>query len=260
MTGDAFDAEKSVRCRRVLKRLKKQLIREAKAHMLHIEKPYVVTGANAPMLEALTAAAEGYRKVLVLGSKGSGKTSCLKRVVDEANMKVADSALYCSAIEIYAAIFIRENETFLSKLAAAAVIAVDDIEALGQYSQGDRTIALLVGERDRKRRSTVLASSESFDELAKRFPLLRLAAFEKVSAHALSGAERRELAEALAEHYRTSESPRLEGEAVEWLAERFEGGRDLDTAVRFAMTAAGFDAGAPVAAADLAERIDGRRD
>lgn len=222
------------------------------AKMLRIEKPYVASSENRPLLDALALSLNEHRKILVSGTKGSGKTACLLWYATNENADNPHTVLYCSAIEIQAALFIRENEPFLAKLAETPVVAIDDLELLAQHDQGDRAISLLVAERDKKKRSTVLASNVSSQDVSAKFPLLHIASFESFVVHPLDEKGRSELVRATFQARRTSKNPVLSDRSITWLTARFESSGEIETAVRFILEGADLSAGSVVEPEELA--------
>ena len=79
-------------------------------------RPFVWSANNAKALDILNDLGKARGTFLLLGPKGCGKTTLLQSLAAKASAgKEAGRSfsLFCSAIEIYAAVFIRENEVFL---------------------------------------------------------------------------------------------------------------------------------------------------
>lgn len=205
--------------------------------MLQPARPFVTGKNNVSATEIIEGIPENHRQVLLIGPKETGKTTCLRNLANNLDYHGEGPVLYCSSIEIYAAIFIRENETFLKKLSDSPIAIIDDLELLMQKEEGDGVLSLLMKERAGRGLSTILASDVTLPELTRGFPLSNLYQFELAKIGPLTNDELAEYVQALTAYYKAEQSPHISEAAIPFILERCDGMETIDKAIRFLMTA-----------------------
>lgn len=172
---------------------------------------------------------------VVTGFSQAGKTTWGKGIVDK-----NEDALFCSAIELYAAIFIRENETFLQKAADKPLLVIDDLELLDDEKKGDSILSLLIDARKDQGKCTVCITGLSEEELANRFPSVKWKDAEFVSMLPIKHEDLEGYVKGQSECYGVDKERRLTQDAVEYLASAasLEDLKSLDDTVFFLMSIA----------------------
>lgn len=205
-------------------------------------KPFVRSSCNEEILDVLDALRNEPGTRLVLGREGCGKTTLLKDLVrSRASAGDVDNpaALFCAAIEIYAAVFVRENDLFLEKLGRVPFVAIDDIDSLESTVEGARLLSLLLAERRRAGFSTVLSSSESLANLQDYFGDETLLSDESFELRPLDFQGKVDFSRMLVEFYGEPGSPTVNEDSFSYLALRFSEA-DIDNMIRYVVTAGGY--------------------
>ena len=157
-----------------------------------------------------------------------------------------------------AAIDLEVNESLLEQVAQVDLLLLDGLDTLtDQGERGAQMAALLVAERNRQGLGTVLG----FDGAAADLDLALFGgALDGFEVDEVAPLDRDGLIEygrrMAARHGEADDAPQLTDEALAALADRFaDDPAGLGTAVRFLLTARGFDAGHAISAADVAEAL-----
>ncbi len=226
------------------------------------EKPFVWSANNVEALNTLNKLGREICTLLLHGPKGCGKTTLLRSLVVQAAGGREDRqppALFCSAVEIHVAVFVRENERFLEKLGKASFVAIDDIDLLMNTVEGDSLLQLLLRERDRGGLPTVLSSGRALEDLRGYFGGIDLGNDKVAELDCLDFEGKIDFARSAAAFYGTKESPKIGENSFHYLASQFDV-VDIDLMIRFFMTESDYrfgDIAMPEAFVELRKQNEG---
>lgn len=229
--------------------------------MRQLSDDIVITEGNAAFQAVMDALnAEAPVRLVVCGPAGSGKTTVLQARGRERDLLAERKALYAHAQEILAAIDLEINESLLESVAEVDLLCLDGLDTLvAEGPRGCQTAQLLVDERNRRGLSTVIAFDGAPADLDRAAFGAALDDFEVAEVLPLDAAGLAEFGRRMAERFGAEEGAAvLSDEALAYLAADFAGSADeMRNAVRFLLTARGFEAGHVVTAADAREALAG---
>lgn len=224
----------------------------------------VVTDGNRSAFERVMGVGDEGEKALRLfmhGPSGSGKTAVMsaRGLGSEAASK--RRAVFTHAVELTTAIRLGTSERLLNDAGEAPVLLIDDFDAFYEEDIGLDVCRLLLAERNRQALSTIVAARmprDSYD-LSKLDGVLD--DFEVVAVEALDADGRVEFARRSLKRYRgeNDDAPSLSDEALFFVANEFAGElREVDLALRFLVTAAGFDPNAVIGSLEAKAALGAR--
>ena len=217
-----------------------QLVSTVMGVQMLLERPFVFGEANAALPRSLDEIRALKRLVVLSGSAGSGKTTYMRKMTPM-RQQHSEIDLFCSSVEIHAALFIRENEEFLERLATTEVVFIDDIEQLIKFEHGKDILTLLLAERAKRHMATVISTSAPVSDLASLFPGIDLdnaVIFRMVPV--ASKADCIELLRSLVGYYSVPSSPKIHEETLDFVVENFEKLEEQELFIRFLVTSAGY--------------------
>lgn len=224
----------------------------------------VVTDGNRSAFERVMGLGdEGGESVRLFmhGPAGSGKTAVMsaRGLGGEAGSK--RRMLFTHAAELTTAIRLGTSERLLNDAGEAAVLLIDNFDAFYEEGIGLDVCRLLLAERNRRGLSTVVAARmprDSYD-LSKLDGVLD--EFEDVAVEPLDADGRIEFARRRLKRYQSEneDAPSLSDEALAFVVNEFAGElREVDLALRFLATAAGFEANALVGPLEAQKALGAR--
>ncbi len=160
-------------------------------------------------------------------------------------------ALYCAGVEIYAALFIRENERFLTRLATEPLVMIDDIGGLLDKDNGVRALSLLLEERKRSGLRTVLAFDGLQDEAIAAVPSAFVDAAEAIGMEPLAGSDLVDFVRWLLGAYGGESGVAFAEDVPEAVCTMAPTMEEADKAVRYLTTASDLVKGKEVSAEDV---------
>ncbi len=206
----------------------------------------VVTDGNRNAFErviGITQKRGRQTRIFMYGPSGSGKTAVLRARGVERDMLSDRRVLFTHAAELASAIRFGTSEKLLADAGEVDVLLIDSLDAFFKESIGVDVCRLLVAERNRLGLDTVIGALMprcSYD--LSRFEGV-FDAFEEIAVEPLDGEGRVELVRRTAKRYgaKTGRPVALSEEALSFVANEFADDlRDIDLAIRFLVTEAGF--------------------
>ena len=227
--------------------------------MRQLSDDVVITEGNAAFRTVMGAlAAEAPVRLVVCGPAGSGKTTVLQARGRERDLLSERKALYVHAQEILAAIDLEINDSLLESVAEVGLLCLDGLDTLAaEGPRGFQMARLLIDERNRRGLSTVAAFDGATADLDVAAFEGALDGFEVAEVRPLDAEGLAEFGRRMAERFGAQEGAAvLSDEALAYLAADFAGSADeLRNAVRFLLTARGFEAGHVVSADEAREAL-----
>ncbi len=227
--------------------------------MRQLSDDIVMTEGNAAFQEVMGAlAAEAPVRLVLCGPAGSGKTTVLQARGRERDLLSERKALYAHAQEIKAAIDLEINESLLEQVAEVDLLCLDGLDTLvAEGPRGCQVAQLLIDERNRRGLATVVAFDGAAADLDRAAFGGALDDFTVAEVAPLDAAGLAEFGRRMAERFGAEEGAAvLSAEALAYLAEDFAATADeMRNAVRFLLTARGFEAGHVVTADDAREAL-----
>ena len=206
----------------------------------------VITEGNAEAVKRVTDVMldhEEPQRLYVYGPEQTGKSTLAMARANQKELLSTKKPMYCSAAEIMLSITIDTDSAFLDNLALTDVVFIDGFDDfMGTPDEsGPMTCKLLVRERDKENRDTVIIGRKPLSEYDLTQLEGALDGFEELEMPQFDDEGRKEYVRNRAEHYdpEGDHGPKFTDDAVEYLAKDFKGDLfDLDLAIRFLKVAA----------------------
>lgn len=197
-------------------------------------------------------------RLFLYGPSGSGKTAVLSaREKQKDEDPSAENVMFTHAPELIAAIRLDSNESLLVDAGSVGILLVDEFDSFFDDEIGLEVCRLLLNERDRLGLSTVLAARKPLSSYDLSTLEGALDDFEELEAKPLDAEGRKQFARAMQKRYRgeADDAVALSDEAIEFVSIEFADNlSDVDVAIRYLITAAGFGKG-DVISADQAKSL-----
>lgn len=198
-------------------------------------------------------------RVIVVAPKGAGKTSMMLARARDKDLLSTSQILGCNAHEIINALNIGVNDEFLNEVGTTDILLIDDFDFLLESDMGKQVAKLLLAERNSRKLDTILFVHEMLSTDEKDSIGGVVDNYAVIEMQPLTAAGRIELARKneQAASAGSEDAAVLSDEALDYVANTFvDDLKDLELAIRFLVTGAGYDPGYIITAADAQERLN----
>ena len=203
------------------------------------KKTFIRTRSNKALFEKLdeiSAGKEPPSRLFVQGPKGTGKSTLLRGIANDAEL-IDPSVFVCSGADIAVALSIKTDPHFLDKIGSVPSLYIDDITPLGAVEDGDQLLSLLIKERDRLHLNTVVVSDVSLEECGTPKAAEYLQNFDMLRIEPLDSEDQAEFARRIEAEYSIENSPKLDDEAIKEIIDAMKGNlADVEKAIRYLVT------------------------
>lgn len=214
---------------------------------------------NAAALIAAKALCSKHDKALnyvFVGPRFSGKSTLLRACSEDLKRIDPDVCCLCTGADMKMVLDIESDDSFFEKIGSTPVLLVDSAEIALAHPAGDKLVALLIEERGRCGFDTVFALDAMPEDAGFREALPLLDEFEVIEVSPLGLQGSMDFVCRACGNYSTDCSPSIDGDAVRYLASRFEGKcSDLTNAVRYLMTMTDYGSGDILGEAEVASLL-----
>lgn len=202
---------------------------------------FVVRPGNEAAYQAIcdiNGATPIQRKILIVGPGGSGKSTLVRGVAEDAIRNGAEMMMFsCSGADMAMALSVDADDSFFERIGETPVLLIDEIAPLSRAEKGDLLLKLLLEERDKHGLTTAITvrSTDELNDFTEAAD--KLSAFETITMEPLDDNGKRVWIETAIKQYAKSESPTLDAGAIDVIVELF-GSKysDMENAVRYFMT------------------------